>query len=146
MFDECVGYDSSGKINGVLNHQGSWRRVVGGSVYIANIDVCKAGIHKCYGNASCVSTGLLRGGGARAGLSVCKAGIHTHIFIMGEGPGQSCLCGMILQKNLPCPLPHNKPVNKHEALSIHKCYENPSCISTGLSWGRGQDGVSMCKT
>lgn len=51
-----MGYDSNGIIKGVLDPESSWSRTHG-DVYIADVDVCQAGVHKCYGNASCISTG-----------------------------------------------------------------------------------------
>lgn len=56
IFDECMAYDSNGLIRGIVQPQSTWRRT-SGSVFVADVDVCKAGVHNCFGNSTCKYTG-----------------------------------------------------------------------------------------
>ena len=56
IFDECMAYDSNGVIRGIVQPQSTWRRT-SGSVFVADVDVCKAGVHNCFGNSTCKYAG-----------------------------------------------------------------------------------------
>ena len=59
VIDECVAYTKDGKLLVTINPESKWTDKPGQRAYIADIDVCKAGIHECFGNSTCESLGEL---------------------------------------------------------------------------------------
>ena len=55
--DECVGFTSDGKLKQYIAPESHWSSRGGVSLYLADINVCEAGIHNCYGNYTCTHLG-----------------------------------------------------------------------------------------
>lgn len=57
--DECVAYTKDGKLLVTIKEESQWSSKSDYRSYIADMDVCKAGIHECFGNSTCVTLGTL---------------------------------------------------------------------------------------
>ncbi|XP_019848846.1 PREDICTED: uncharacterized protein LOC100639897 isoform X1 [Amphimedon queenslandica] len=53
--DDCVGFNTKGEIKTILQTSKPWAK--GSGLHIANIDVCKAGLHNCFAPRKCVYKG-----------------------------------------------------------------------------------------
>ena len=60
IIDECVAFTSKGELKVFLSPESHWTRS-SSTLYVADIDVCKAGIHNCFGNSTCTSIGKEEG-------------------------------------------------------------------------------------
>ena len=58
IIDECVAFTTKGDLKVFLSSESKWSSS-SHDLYIADIDVCKAGIHNCFGNSTCISLGWL---------------------------------------------------------------------------------------
>ena len=56
--DECVAFDTDGRMLSHIGLEKGWISFEG-TVYVADIDVCQAGLTTCYGNCTCLSSGKL---------------------------------------------------------------------------------------
>ena len=57
LIDECVAFDSRGAMYSHIPKKKEWVSSSGIDLYVADIDVCKAGLTTCYGNCTCSSAG-----------------------------------------------------------------------------------------
>ena len=56
IIDECVGFNSKGDLKVFLSPEARWSKS-STNLYVADINVCEAGIHNCFGNSTCTSIG-----------------------------------------------------------------------------------------
>ena len=56
IIDECVAFNSKGDLKVFLKPESEWKSS-SSTLYVADMDVCKAGIHNCFGNSTCTSKG-----------------------------------------------------------------------------------------
>lgn len=57
VVDECVGFTSDGHLKQYIGPESQWSSRSGTSLYLADINVCEAGVHNCYGNYTCTHLG-----------------------------------------------------------------------------------------
>ena len=52
---ECVAFTTEGHFKTIIQPNSQWRKTNTSNtgLYVADIDVCAAGLHNCYGNATC---------------------------------------------------------------------------------------------
>ncbi len=56
IIDECVAFNSNGDFKVFLQPESEWQKS-SSTLYVADIDVCKAGFHNCFGSSTCTSEG-----------------------------------------------------------------------------------------
>ena len=58
---ECVAFTTGGHFKSIIKPQDQWRAVTSDKdgLYVADINVCQAGQHNCYGNSTCKYIGTL---------------------------------------------------------------------------------------
>lgn len=54
--EECVAYNADGELYSHVEQVKDWKSYKG-TMYVADIDICEAGITSCYGNCTCKYTG-----------------------------------------------------------------------------------------
>ena len=60
LIDECIAFDSKGRLYVHIPQRKNWRYPSKDTdFYVANIDICKAGITTCYGECTCNYTGKI---------------------------------------------------------------------------------------
>lgn len=59
MIDECVAFDTKGYLYSYIKQQDEWRSS-DHDLYVADIDVCEAGLTTCYGNCTCTYKGICK--------------------------------------------------------------------------------------
>lgn len=70
---ECVAFTTEGHFKTIIQPKAQWRTLkpssssifsshhtITAGLYVADIDVCAAGLHNCYGNATCKYLGNVR--------------------------------------------------------------------------------------
>lgn len=58
LIDECVAFTSEGGLKSRIEPKAKWKKVPTGGLYVADIDVCQAGLHNCQGNYTCTHLGI----------------------------------------------------------------------------------------
>ena len=58
LIDECVAFTSEGGLKSRIEPKARWKKVPSGGMYVADIDVCQAGLHNCQGNFTCTHLGI----------------------------------------------------------------------------------------
>ena len=55
--DECVAFNTNGGLKSMIDPEPKWKHTNSGGLYVAEIDICQAGLHNCYGSSTCKSLG-----------------------------------------------------------------------------------------
>lgn len=56
IIDECVAFNTKGDLKVFIDKESKWVKS-SSTLYVADIDVCQAGLHNCFGNSTCKSLG-----------------------------------------------------------------------------------------